>query len=424
MAGLDPAIPIRDAMPCKPKRDHRDKPGDDGVENLVSALPSKLAQIVEAEYPRFSDAEMTRRRAAVETLLARAECDHLAFCGANRYGSVVQWLTQWPVTAEAVGVFTPRERDALFVQYVNHAPQARIIADRADVSWGGESSIAAAIKVLERRGARRDRVAAVGPVSAEQHAALSAKFGTLKSLNRDYVRLRQVKSAEELDWLRIGAHFSDLGMAALRSGLKPGLSERELGDLVERPYVSQGATNVIHYIGVTSMNASDLGVPRQFPRMRRVQMGDAVVAEISAAFWDHPGQVLRSLALGEPNKLYRELHAAADAAFDAIAGVLKAGARPAQVIEASAVIELAGFTIIDDLLHGYGGGYLPPILGCKSRPAGAVPEDPFRAGQTVVIQPNVVTRDGKAGVQTGEMVVITDRGIERLHSIPRGFLAI
>jgi Xaa-Pro dipeptidase len=387
-------------------------------------FPPHLARITEAEYPRFSEPEMARRREAVEVLLAQADCDHLVFCGANRFGSIVQWLTQWPVTAEAVGVLTPRERDALFVQYVNHAPQARILAHRADVAWGGESSVAAASKVLERRGARQDRVATIGPLSAEQHAALSTKFGKLKSLNRDYIRLRQVKSAEELDWMRIGAHFSDLGMAALRDGLKPGLNERELGDLVERAYVSHGATNVIHYIGLTSMDAPDLGVPRQFPRMRRAQEGDVVVAEITAAFWEHPGQVLRSFTLGEPNKLYRELHAAADAAFDAIAAVLKARAVPSHVIEASGVIEEAGFTIIDDLLHGYGGGYLPPILGCKSRPAGPVPQEPFRAGQTVVIQPNVVTRDGKAGVQTGEMVLITETGIERLHALPRGFLQL
>jgi len=387
-------------------------------------LPAHLARIVDAPYPRFSEPEIARRRAAVEELLARVECDHLLFCGANRFGSAVQWLTQWPVTAEAVGVLSPGARDALFVQYVNHAPQARILADKADVSWGGESSIVAAIGVLAKRGARENRVATLGPVSAEQNAALSAKFGKLKSLNRDYIRLRQVKSAEELDWLRIGAHFSDLGMAALRGGLKIGMSERELGDLVERAYVSQGATNVIHYIGTTSMSAPDLGVPRQFPTTRRLQAGDAAVAEISAAFWEHPGQVLRSFALGEPSPLYRALHAAADAAFDAIAAVLKAGVTPAQVIEASGVIEDAGFTIIDDLLHGYGGGYLPPILGCKSRPAGPVPEAPFRAGQTVVIQPNVVTRDGKAGVQTGEMVVITETGIERMHTTPRGFVQL
>jgi Xaa-Pro aminopeptidase len=336
----------------------------------------------------------------------------------------VQWLTQWPVTAEAVGVLTPSARDALFVQYVNHAPQAQILADKADVAWGGESSIAAAIDVLAKRGGRENRVAVLGPVTAEQYAALAAKFGKLKSLNRGYVRLRQVKSAEELEWLCIGAHFSDLGMAALRDGLKAGLNERELGDLVERAYVAKGAINVIHYIGVTSMSAPDLGVPRQFPRMRTVKAGDAVVAEITAAFWDHPGQVLRSFALGEPSKLYRDLHAAADAAFDAIASILKAGATPVQVIAASGVIEEAGFTIIDDLLHGYGGGYLPPILGCMSRPAGPVPQEPFRAGQIVVVQPNVVTRDGKAGVQTGEMVLITATGIERLHKVPRGFVML
>jgi Xaa-Pro dipeptidase len=387
-------------------------------------LPPHLARIAEAEYPRFSEQEMMRRRAAVEAILAQAECDHLVFCGANRFGSAVQWLTQWPVTAEAVGVLTPRERDALFVQYVNHAPQAGILADKAEVAWGGESSIAAAIKTLERRGARADRIATLGPMTAEQHAALSAKFGKLKSLNRDYVRLRQVKSSEELDWLRLGAHFSDLGMTALCDGVKPGLDERQLGDVVERAYIRHGAVHVIHYFGVTSMQMPDLAVPRQFPRMRQVRSGDVVVAEITAAFWDHPGQVLRSFALGEPSKLYRDLHAAADAAFDAIASVLKAGAMPAQVIEASGVIEDAGFTIIDDLLHGYGGGYLPPILGTKSRPAGPVPNDPFRAGQTVVIQPNVVTRDGKAGVQTGEMVLITATGIERMHALPRGFQVI
>jgi Xaa-Pro aminopeptidase len=384
-------------------------------------LPPHLAAIAAAEVPRFSAAEMARRRAAVEALLAQAECEHLVFCGANRFGSAVQWLTQWPVTAEAVGVLSPGKRDALFVQYVNHAPQARLIAEAADVAWGGESSLGAAIEVLQKRGARANRVATLGPVSAEQHAALSAKFGQLKSLNRDYVRLRQAKSTEELDWLRIGAHFSDLGMAALRDAITPGVSERELGNAVERAYVGLGGTTGIHYIGSTAMAAPALAVPRQFSTPRKVQAGDAVVAEITAAFWEHPGQVLRSFALGEPTKLYRELHAAADAAFDAIASVLKAGATPSEVIGASGVIENAGFTIIDDLLHGYGGGYLPPILGSKSRPAGPVPAAPFRAGQTVVIQPNVVTRDGTAGVQTGEMVLITDTGIERLHTTPRGF---
>jgi Xaa-Pro aminopeptidase len=392
---------------------------------VTESLPPRLRALLDPDYPRYSDAEMARRRTAISALLEQAGADHLVFCGANRFGSAVQWLTQWPVTAEAVGVFTPGQPDALFVQYVNHARLAQQIADKAEVAWGGESSIRAAIKVLERRGARAGRVAVLGPMNFEQHAVLSERFDKIASINRPYVRLRQVKSEEELDWFRIGAWFSDRGMAGLCDGLRPGLNERELGDLVERAYISLGGTTGIHYFGVTSMRDPDVPVPRQFPSTRRVQKGDIVFAEITAAFFDHTGQVLRSFAVQEdPPALYHQLHAAADAAFDAIVAVLKEGATPAQVIEAAGVIEDAGFTIIDDLLHGYGGGYLPPILGSKSRPAGPVPEEPFRAGQVVVVQPNVVTRDHRAGVQTGEMLLITKTGVERMHDFPRGFMRV
>jgi Xaa-Pro dipeptidase len=389
------------------------------------ALPPRLQAIVDAEYPRFSDAEMARRRRAIEDLLGEAGLDHLVFCGANRFGSAVQWLTGWPVTTEAVGVMTPGEADAMFVQHVNHAPMARRIADRAEVAWGGGSSIAAAISILAKRGARAGKIGVIGPMTFEQHAALTASLGAITSLNRPYTRLRQVKSAEEIDWLRIGAALTDRGMMALRDNLRPGLSERDLADIVERAYIALGGTNVIHFFGVTPMTDPDLGVPTQFVGNRDVARGDIVFAEISAAFWEHPGQVLRSFAVGdEPPDLYRALHAVADAAFDAVAAVLKGGALPQQVIDAVEVIEAAGFTIIDDLLHGYGGGYLPPILGSRSRPSAHVPDEPFRAGMVVVIQPNVVTTDGKAGVQTGEMVLITKTGIEPFHTIPHGFVRV
>jgi Xaa-Pro dipeptidase len=388
-------------------------------------LPPHLRAIHEADYPRFSETEMARRRAALAGLLGEFRLDHLVFCGANRFGSAVRWLTGWPVTAEAVGVFTPALPDALFIQHVNHVPLARQLAERAEVAWGGDSSIKAAIAVLERRGAQSGRVGVIGPMTFEQHEKLAARFDAPASLNRRYVQLRQIKTAEEIAWMRIGAALTDRGMAALHDGLRLGLTERDLADLVERAYVALGGVNVLHYFGVTAMADPRLDVPAQFSANRGIKRGDVVVAEISAAFWDHPGQVLRSFAVdAQPTDLYRELHAVADAAFDAIASLLKPGVMPQQVVDAAGVIEQAGFTVIDDLLHGYGGGYLPPVLGTRSRPSAHVPTEPFRAGMTVVIQPNVVTRDGKAGVQTGELVLITDTGIESLHAIPRGFARV
>jgi Xaa-Pro aminopeptidase len=51
-----------------------------------------------------------------------------------------------------------------------------------------------------------------------------------------------------------------------------------------------------------------------------------------------------------------------------------------------------------------------------------VPEFTFESGMTVVVQPNVVTKDERAGVQRGELLLVTDAGAERLHSYPPGFL--
>jgi Xaa-Pro dipeptidase len=386
-------------------------------------LPERLTALLDAEFPRFSAAEMAARHDRVAALLAEAGCSHLLVYGANRSGSGVQWLTGWPVTAEAAVIVTPGERDALFVQHHNHLPLARRLATTAEVGWQ-PSTMAAVVGELHRRGAGPGSVAWAGPLGVPQHRALAEAFGEPAEVNRAFTGLRQIKSAEELDWLRLGAYFSDLGMAALRAGVRPGLTERELADLVERAYLAQGGTNGIHYFGVTPMDAPEIGVPAQYPSRRRVRPRDVVFAEITANFWEYGGQVLRTFALGRPPPLYTELHAVADAAYDAITAVLRDGTTPAEVIAAAAVIEDAGFTTIDDLVHGYGGGYLPPVLGSASRPAGPVPDAPFRAGMTVVVQPNVTTTDGRAGVQTGELVLVTGTGVESLHHMPRGLTVV
>jgi Xaa-Pro dipeptidase len=384
-------------------------------------LALDLRAIVEAEFPRFSAAEMARRRDAIAGAMREAEVDHVLIYGVNRTGNIIQWLTQWPVLTEAAGVHTPGKRDCLYIHHYNHIAQARRLAE-AQIEWGDRSAVGCAVAELERRGARRDRVGVIGPLGFRGHEALTAAFGRVKDLNQAYIRLRLVKSPEEILWFRIGAHFCDLGIAALERELRPGLSEREMGAIIESAWLPHGGTNVIHFLGVTAMDEPDLCVPAQYPSTRRVAFGDVVTTEISGAFWDHSGQVLRSFAVGrEPTQLYRDLHATADAAFDAIFAAVCPGAKPADLVAASRVIEEAGFTTNDDIVHGYGGGYLPPVLGSISRPAGAIPDFAFAPGMMMVIQPNVITRDDRAGVQTGELVLVTETGARRMHEFPRGF---
>lgn len=372
-------------------------------------------------YPRFSDAEIARRRAAIEDVMAEQGASHLVLYGANRFGSAVQWLTSWPVTREAAVVVTPGERDVLLVQFHNHVPNARRLARDAEVRWGGSSTIATAVEVLAERGAGGGAIGIAGPVTAGQRDTLAASFGNVIDLSGPVTSLRLVKSAEELEWIRVGAQLSDRSIEALRREVVPGLTEHDLAAIVEGAYLAEGGVNHIHYFGVTSMAAPERAVPAQFPSDRRLAAGDALATELSASFWDHPGQVLRTFTIAaDPVPLYRELHDVAQAAFDAIAGVVRDGAHVGDAIEAATVIEDAGFTTYDDLVHGFVGAYLPPVLGSRSRTLEPPPDMTFRSGMTVVIQPNVITPDERAGVQTGELVHVTRDGVERLHRAPPG----
>src|SRR5258708_10857586 len=368
---------------------------------------------------RFPDAEYPRRHRALQTVMERAGVDHLLVVTDHRSGNAPQWVTGWPGTVEAYLIFKPGETMTMHVEWFNHFPLAKKLATGCDVRWGEHQGIQKTMEALGRRGAKR--VGLMGPLIARKQRELEKEFA-LVELDAEYVRLRLIKSEEELDWLRIGAAFSDAGFASLLEGTKPGLTERQLGNLVERAYVGEGGTTFIHYIGVTSMAKPNLFVPPQFHSSRQVQQGDIVFCELSGSFWDYSGQVLRSFTVGaEPTPLYRDLHAAAEAAFDAVSGVVRHGTTMDEILQAAGVIEERGFTVCDDLMHGFGGGYFPPVLGTRSRPAGPLPKMTLEENMTVVVQPNVISRDAPAGVQVGELIRITRTGYERMHQAPRGF---
>ena len=367
-------------------------------------------------YPRFSDGEMARRRDALAAELEAAGATHALLYGANRAGPAVGWLTRWPVTREALCLFRPGERDLLLVNFYNHVPNAQRIATEAEVRWAGPKPMATAVEELERRGALGGRVAVIGPLGYRPYAAL-AEFATPVPLDEAYTRLRLRKSAEELDWLRVACGFTDSAVRAVHEQAGPGTDERELGNVAERAYVGRGGATHIHYFGVP--------VPAQWPAARTLERGDVLSCGISASYWDYTGQLLRTFTVADdPAPLHRELHDVADAAFDALIERVRPGATAEELVEASAVIGDAGFTTRDDLVHGFVGGYLPPVLGDKTRMLEEVPDFTLEEGMTVVIQPNVVTLDETAGVQTGELIAVTADGARRLHDYERGLLRI
>jgi len=383
-------------------------------------LAPELSTIFEKDYPRFSDSEYARRHAGLASAMQVAGVDHLLIVTSSFAGNAPGWTVNLPNAAEAFLIYRWGDPSVLFVEYPNYVPLVqKIVIPDVEVRWGEQFGLLRAIEDLKGRGAKR--VGVIGPLPGPKWMTLAEHFQVV-SLDSEYIKLRMVKSDEEIAWLRIGAALSDAGFAALLAGAQSGMTEYELADIVERGYVALGGTTGIHFVGTTSMASPDVFVPRQWPSRRRIKRGDIVFCEITSSWWDYRGQVLRSFTVdSDPAPLYQKLHETAEAAYAAITNAIRPGATPQHLINASDIIEESGFTICDDLVHGYGGGYLPPILGSKSRPAAPTAPLEFVENMTLVVQPNIVTLDQRAGVQLGDLVRVTKNGFESLQRIPHAF---
>jgi Xaa-Pro aminopeptidase len=378
-------------------------------------------------YPTFSAAEIVHRH---ETVREALRCDGLSclvLYGAGRFDSDIQYLSNWPGGREGIVILPLEGAPVLLAQLFNHVPMAEKLSLIADTRWAGPESVTSVAEVLGGVVGPRARVALAGglPFSAHERLCELLPEATFINWNRELRQLRLVRSEEEIAFFHAAAELTDRSIERLARNLQPGMREYELPALVESAYLEAGGYAGIHFMTSTSMREPhDLAfVPRQYQSDRVLQAGDALITEISGAFWGYSGQIHRTFFLGEPTREWLDLHRAAEQAYAAIEAVLRDEAKVDQVLDAAQVIDRAGYTIFDDLLHG--ANQYPPILKTRStahsNPAG---DFVFRTGMVVTLQPQLTTLDRRIGLQFGETVVIRPGGVERLHRYPREMIIV
>jgi Xaa-Pro aminopeptidase len=311
-------------------------------------------------------------------------------------------------------------------QLFNHVPNAQRVAVIPDVRWGGPDSGLTVAELLKERGITGGQVGLVGRVPYLDYQALAAALPELTWVNagKAYTSLRLVKSAEELAWLRKAAVYTDAAMAALARAAIPGASEHELVAAIESAYTAAGGEHGIHFLSATPMSAPEAYVPAQTQSARRLQEGDVLISELSAGLGGYAGQIHRPLTVGcDPTPLYRRLYQVALEAYDRIVAVLRPGATVGQALDAAGIIADQGLTVCDDLLHGYGMGYLPPVIRTRQTAHSQQPPETFtfQENMAVVVQPNVYDPATGAGLQVGNLLVITAQGAESLQTYPMEF---
>jgi Xaa-Pro dipeptidase len=392
-------------------------------------------------YPRFSDQEYERRHNATRALMEQSGCDVLIFFGASSQAGTGQadiyYLSQHMGRQENILLFFPDAEPVLLVTAFNHVPNAKRQSVISDTRFGGPKTAfgQTILDVLEERGVRPERVGLVGWMPYQVYNPLFAGLAGAQAVDmtKDFRMIRLIKSSEELEWLRLGAGRTDAAMMAMVEGMRPGMKEFELGFLLADGYRSDGGEDYLHYISSTPQEAPDRCVPSQTPSQRTLQSGDVIAIELSIGYHGYAGQALRTIILdSEPNRQFADLYDAADEAYRRMCATIKPGATTADLLDQLEFIDERGYAIVDGLIHGYGIGILPPSLPGEgypktlTRPVRMQGEkhNPFTFDKdmTIVLQPNVTTVDGTAGVQLGNLVVVTESGVEPLHNCPLEFL--
>ncbi|MFL5796596.1 MAG: M24 family metallopeptidase [Actinomycetota bacterium] len=392
-------------------------------------------------WDRFSSDEMARRWRLARDLMDRHDLAALVVfgnSGVNRHNQAnVFWLTNHLDLHHAYLV-APRDEaiePALYTGLANHVPNARRVSDVPVIEWGGHDPAATVAERLQKVGITTGRLGLVGVNATfgmgmpyRHHATLvDALPGiAMVDVTREFASLRQVKSGEEIEWLRRAAAFTDRTIEALRDEVRPGLPEYALLGIIEGSYRSDGGLSHIAFLRSMPMDRPNGCLPAQDPSDRRIEEGDVIITEISASYWGYSGQIHRPIFVrSEPTAEWQRMFDTALEAYRAMAAAMRPGATERDVIRAASVIGDRGYDLYDDLVHGYGVDIHPPVIdrSCarwwpwdETNPA---PERRrFERDMAIVIQPNPITPDERMGLQLGALTIVTDAGAESLHHVP------
>ena len=221
--------------------------------------------------------------------------------------------------------------------------------------------------------------------------------------------LRRVKSAAEIDRLRVAAAAADEAMDAIRGERLAGRSEAEVSARINGLLLAAGNQTADFAIVGSGPNSAS---PHHHAGERIIAVGDAVVLDIGGTRDGYCSDTTRTVFVGEPDPEFAKLHAVLRAAQSAACEAVRPGitARELDAVARDMITE-AGYGAAFFHRTGHGIGmetHEEPYIVSSS-------EQPLTAGEAFSIEPGIYI-EGRWGARIEDIVVCTDDGGERLNT--------
>lgn len=336
-------------------------------------------------------------------------------------GAHLGWLTGVrPHADERALLFCVTASHAGFLMPVLEGESARKQTDLPFFEWGDAQGPDAALdQMLDTFGASAARSIVIDETMRADHAALIQD--RLMNAKRQFCEstlsaLRARKDADEYARLKRNALTADTAMQAAWAQMAPGMSEREVAEIVRECFKDQGVTPLFNIIGAGSNGA----MPHHQTGDTILSAGDAVVMDIGGGADGYSSDITRMAVLGTPPEGYLEVHAIVEAAVQAAMAAARPGVRAHEVDEAARqVITDAGYG--EYFIHrtGHGMGvevHEPPYITGASQ---AVLDE----NMVFSIEPGIYL-PGRFGVRLEDIVILRADGPEILSDLPRDLTVI
>ena len=307
-----------------------------------------------------------------------------------------------------------KEKEAFLMPSVN-AEDARKRTDIEITSWKDEDGPDQALK---------DALLYIGESTAKHIAideAMRSHFAliviealpnpTYEFTTSTIGALRMRKDQTEFINLKENALIDDRAMQAGFAAIKEGVTELEIGEAINKHFISEGAKPQFCIVGSGPNGA----FPHHHTGDRKVEYGDAVLIDIGGRKGTFPSDMTRMSVLGKPPEGYLEIHAIVERAVQAAMSAAKPGAM-AKDVDAAArgVITEAGYGEFFVHRTGHGLGidiHEPPYITATS-------EVILDEGMVFSIEPGIYLQ-GRFGVRLEEIVILRADGPEILSELTR-----
>lgn len=230
--------------------------------------------------------------------------------------------------------------------------------------------------------------------------------------------LRQIKTAEEIEYLAKAEEIGDKAFEKILKILKPGMTELEVAAELEYQMKKEGAeTTSFNSIIASGLNSS---MPHAIPSEKKLEVGDFVTMDFGCKYKGYCSDMTRTVVLGKASEKQKEIYnIVLKAQLESLEAV-KPGVSGKSVDKvARDIITEAGY----GECFGHGLGHGVGLFIHEDPRFSPMGETLMQPGMIMTVEPGIYV-PGFGGVRIEDMIVVTEDGYRNLAHSPKELIEV